>query len=91
VREEKTYSTTFGAMTLQGPHQVAKQSRTTTSFLRASLNAALLYRDKLVSFSFYLQSLREKKERKRTSQRCGHPFWLTWSESSLQRFSCLCA
>jgi hypothetical protein len=28
-----TYSTTLGAMTLQGPHQVAKQSRTRSESL----------------------------------------------------------
>jgi len=38
-----TYLTTWGAITLQGPHQVAKQSRTTMSFLRASVKAALLH------------------------------------------------
>lgn len=30
-----TYFTTSGAMTLQGPHQVAKQSRTMTELLSA--------------------------------------------------------
>jgi len=35
VRGRETYFTTSGAMTLQGPHQVAKQSRTMREFLSA--------------------------------------------------------
>lgn len=42
-----TYLAIVGAIALQGPHQVAKASRTTIGFLAmASLNSAtLLYRD----------------------------------------------
>ncbi len=40
----ETYFTTCGAMTLQGPHQVAKASRTTILLsLRADWNSALLH------------------------------------------------
>jgi hypothetical protein len=40
----ETYLTTWGAMTLQGPHQVAKASRTTTLLsLRAASNSTLLF------------------------------------------------
>lgn len=54
---EETYLTTCGAMTLHGPHQVAKQSRTTTSCLRASVKAALLHLNisNCLSFSLYVR------------------------------------
>lgn len=40
----RAYLTTVGAMTLQGPHHVAKQSKTTTLLsLRADLNSSPLY------------------------------------------------
>ena len=48
---EMTYSTTLGAMTLHGPHQVAKQSRTIRVSLtqRASSKSFLLEDSQYVS------------------------------------------
>ena len=48
--EKDTHSATLGAMTLQGPHQVAKASRTTTLlFLMAASNSVLLFRVSIFS------------------------------------------
>lgn len=44
VGRVRAYATTLGAMTLQGPHQVAKQSRTRVPFSeRAESQSALLF------------------------------------------------
>lgn len=59
VKERQdTHSTTLGAMTLHGPHHVAKKSTTITpSSLRAASNEALLYSsNQLASSSLPLQS-----------------------------------
>jgi len=49
-RVEETHSTTFGAMTLHGPHQVAKQSMTITpGSLSAFWYSAMLYQTPMLA------------------------------------------
>jgi hypothetical protein len=58
--EGRTYSTTLGAMTLQGPHHVAKQSTIMTPFSeRAFLKSDALFGRVL---AFFLSALLSKDE-----------------------------
>lgn len=55
----KTYWASLGAIALQGPHQVANQSTTTTGFLAiASLNSSMLRKGKETSQHLFSTAVR---------------------------------
>ena len=58
VERGKAYCTRMGAIALQGPHHVAKQSTMTLSLLMASLNSSTLPQSAMSSLSGQCDRLR---------------------------------